>query len=56
MRHIAAETAAPTWGAAVSGFGLVPQMRTIRRYFASKASGMPNQSFMPAQLFAFTGT
>ncbi len=56
MRHTATETAAPTTGAAVSGFGLVPQLLTTRRYFASKTSGMPNQSFMPAQLFAFAGT
>jgi hypothetical protein len=48
-----AETATSTTGAAVSGLARVPQLRTIRRYFASKTSGMPNQFFMPAQLFAF---
>ncbi len=56
MRHAAAETAAPTTGAAVSGLGHVPQLRTIRRYFASNTSGIPNQSFIPVQLFAFAGT
>ena len=50
------EIAAPRTGAAVSGLGYVPQLRTIRRYFASKTSGIPCHSFMPAQLFAFAGT
>ena len=42
-------------GAAISGLGLVPQMRTIHCYFASNTSGMPCLSFIPAQLFAFAG-
>ena len=50
------KTVASTTGAAVSGFGLVPQLRTIRRYFASNTSGIPCYSFIPAQLFAFAGT
>lgn len=37
-------------------FARVPQLRAIRRYFASNTSGMPNQSFIPAQLFAFAET
>ena len=49
-------TAAPTTSAAVSGSARLSQLRTIRRYFASKTSGIPNQSFIPAQLFAFAGT
>ena len=42
--------------AAVSGFAHVPQLRTTRSYFASKTSGMPCHSFIPAQLFAFAET
>jgi len=50
------KTAAPTTSAAASSVGRVPQLLTTRPYFASKTSGIPNQSFMPAQLFAFAGT
>ena len=50
------KTAAPTTDAAVSGLGHVTQLQTIRRYFASKTSGMPSRSFIPAKLFAFAET
>ena len=48
--------AAPTTSAAISGLDTVPQIRTIRHYFASKTSGIPIHSFIPTQLFAFAGT
>ena len=56
MRHAATENRRARNERGGFRFDLVPQLRTTRRYFASKTSGMPNQSFMPAQLFAFTGT